>query len=99
MNQQFHIYHSTGKDRFQEIEIQPRVYAGFVYANTLEEAFKLSQTDFNSDWDTRSTSIGDVIQADDGFYMVLGKGFKLLDNTSKNDSELNSLESTLGQTE
>jgi hypothetical protein len=36
--------------------------------------------------------VGDVIQADDGFYMVCGIGFRLLDDTSKNDSELNSLE-------
>ena len=40
----------------------------------------------------RSTSVGDVIQSDEGFYMVCGIGFRLLDDTSKNESELNALE-------
>lgn len=97
---QFHVYHSIGKNRFQEVENQPRVYAGFVEANSVEEAFKYAQND-NVDYEddilsfdqTRSTSIGDVIQANDGFYMVCGTGFRLLDATGKNDSEINSLES------
>ncbi len=96
---QYHIYHSieSGK-RFKEIEVQPREYAGFVEAQSLEEAFKLSQNDFNEsgDWSNnakRSISVGDVIQADEGFYMVCGVGFKLLDDMSKNESELNALES------
>jgi hypothetical protein len=92
---QFHIYHSTGKDRFQEVENQPRKYAGFVEADSLEQAFRKAQNE-DSEWSSyhqaRSTSVGDVIQADDGFYMVCGIGFKLLNDTSKNDSELNSLE-------
>lgn len=75
---QYHIFHAVSPLRFTEIEIQPREYAGFVNANSLEEAFKLSQTDFNSDWDTRSTSVGDVIQDDDKFFMVCGIGFKEL---------------------
>ena len=94
---QFHIYHSTGKDRFQEVENQPRIYAGFVQADSLEEAYMLSQNQGDGDiWNAtnpcRSTSVGDVIQSDEGFYMVCGIGFRLLDDTSKNDSELNSLE-------
>ena len=91
---QFHIYHSTGKDRFQEVEKQPRRYAGFVEADSLEKAFEYAQND-HVDWcfnETRSTSVGDVIQADDGFYMVCGRGFKLLEETSKNESDLNALE-------
>ena len=92
---QFHIYQATevGK-RFTETEIQPREYAGYVNASTLEEAFRLAQNG-NHAWDcyeTRSTSVGDVIQSDEGFYMVCGTGFKLLDETSKNDSELNGIE-------
>lgn len=77
---QFHIYHSTGEDRFQEVEKQPRKYAGFVEAENLEEAFRKSQNE-DSEWsnyETRSTSVGDVIQDDDKFYMVRGKGFKEL---------------------
>jgi len=75
---QYHIFHAVSPLRFTETEIQPREYAGFVNANSLEEAFKLSQTDFNSDWDARSTSVGDVIQDDDKFFMVCGVGFKEL---------------------
>jgi hypothetical protein len=92
---QFHIYHSTGKDKFQEVENQPREYVGFVEANSLEKAFEYAQND-HVDWamnEVRSTSVGDVIQSDEGFYMVCGIGFKLLDVMSKNESNLNSLES------
>lgn len=77
---QYHIYHSTGKDKFQEVEIQPRVYAGFVIADSLEKAFEYSQND-HVDWamnEVRSTSVGDVIQDHDKFYMVCGIGFKEL---------------------
>lgn len=91
---QFHIYHSTGKDKFQEVENQPRRYAGFVKADSLEKAFEYAQND-HVDWafnEVRSTSVGDVIQSDEGFYMVCGIGFKLLDVMSKNESDLNSLE-------
>lgn len=92
---QFHIYHSTGKDKFQEVENQSREYVGFVEANSLEKAFEYAQND-HVDWamnEVRSTSVGDVIQSDEGFYMVCGIGFKLLDVMSKNESNLNSLES------
>lgn len=89
---QYHIYHSTGINIFQEVEKQPRDYVGFIEADSLEDAFKLSQGDINPDWDSRSTSVGDVIQSDEGFYMVLGIGFQLLDEMSKNESELNALE-------
>ena len=91
----FHIYHSIGKDRFQEIEDQYREYVSFVEANSLEEAFEYAQND-HVDWamnEVRSTSVGDVIESDEGFYMVCGMGFRLLDVMSKNESDLNSLES------
>ena len=78
---QFHIFHSTeaGK-RFEEIDVQPRIYAGFVNAKSVEDAFKLAQNDCNewADNNQRSTSVGDVIQDDDKFFMVLGIGFKEL---------------------
>ena len=59
----FNIYHSIGKDRFQEIEDQYREYVGFVEANSLEKAFEYAQND-HIDWamnEVRSTSVGDVI--------------------------------------
>lgn len=93
--QQYHIYHSTGSNRFKKVEVQPRTYAGFVQANSLEEAFSMSQNidyDWNFAFPCRSTTVGDVIQSDDGFYMVCGIGFQLLDYLSKNESELNALE-------
>jgi hypothetical protein len=40
----------------------------------------------------RSTSVGDVIECGEGFYMVCGSGFRLLDVMSRNESELNALE-------
>lgn len=99
--EQFHIYHATQPGlMFTETIEQPRKYAGFVQANSLEEAFKLSQN-LEGEWNPvnpcRSTSIGDVIQADNGFYMVKGIGFELLDDLSKNDSELNSLENQVAE--
>ena len=80
---QYHIFHATSDKRFTETVNQPREYAAFVLANNLDEAFKLSQNDWNPNWSRphrplRSTSVGDVIQADDGFYMVCGMGFKKL---------------------
>jgi hypothetical protein len=78
----YHIFHATGPDKFSEVEIQPREYVGFVEADSLEDAFIKSQNQENP-WNPvnpcRSTSVGDVIQNDDGeFHMVLGVGFRLL---------------------
>lgn len=79
--EQYHIYHATGKNKFTEVVEQPREYAGYVFANSLEEAFVNAQN-IDDEWNPtnpcRSTSVGDVIQADDGFYMVCSTGFKLL---------------------
>ncbi len=79
---QYHIFHATHPGvRFTETEIQPRQYVGFVEANSIEKAFKLSQN-LESNWNPtnpcRSTSVGDVIQDDDKFFMVCGIGFKEL---------------------
>jgi len=75
---QYHIYHSTGKDRFSEVVDQPRIYAGFVEASSLEDAYALSQN-IDQPWNPtnpcRSTSVGDVIQSDEGFFFVKGFGF------------------------
>jgi hypothetical protein len=82
---QFHIYHCTGDDKFTEVEVQTREYVGYVECHDLESAFALSQNVIEN-WNplnpSRSTSIGDVIVADDGAYMVLGQGFRLLDDLS-----------------
>lgn len=78
---QYYIFHAISPLKFTETEIQPREYTGFVVADSLEKAFILSQNDENV-WNTanpcRSTSVGDVIQDDDKFYMVCGIGFKEL---------------------
>ncbi len=78
---QYHIHHSTANGKFQEIEKQPREYAGFVEADSLEEAYMKSQNSsetWNPTNPCRSTSVGDVIQGDNGFHMVCGIGFKQL---------------------
>lgn len=94
----FNIYHAINPT-FEAIEDQPRRMAGSVWAESLEKAFKASQN-FENHWNTaepcRSTSVGDVIEAEEGFYMVCGAGygtgFHLLDKMSKNDSDLSCLE-------
>ena len=84
MSRQFHIFHATGKDRFQEVKNQPREYVGYVNADSLEEAYMLSQNLGDGDtWNTvnpcRSTSVGDVIQDCDEFHMVYDMGFGILE--------------------
>jgi len=77
---QYHIYHAV-KPIFEAVESQPRQYVGYVEADTLNEAFALSQN-FDKSWNPynpcRSTSVGDVIHATDGFHLVCGNGFKKL---------------------
>lgn len=78
---QFHIYHATGKDRFTTKKVQPRQYVGFVNAVSLEKAFEYAQNDY-IDWtmnEVRSTSVGDIIQDGDQFFIVLGMGFANMD--------------------
>jgi len=79
---QFHIYHATGPRRFSETVNQPREYVGFVEGVSLEDAYARSQNNENpwNPWNPcRSTSVGDVIQDDSGFYMVLDIGFRHMD--------------------
>jgi hypothetical protein len=93
--EQYNIYHSIGINKFEEVEDQERIHIGFVYTDSLENAFRLSQN-LDNVWNTmdpcRSTSVGDVIECKEGFYMVGGSGFRLLDVMSRNESELNALE-------
>lgn len=77
----YNIYHAAGPDRFQEIEDQIRIYAGHVEATSLEMAFRESQNfefHWNSDSPCRSTSVGDVIELNNKFYMVCNTGFRLI---------------------
>ena len=79
---QYHIHHSTGDKRFTEAEIQPREYAGFVYAKSLGDAYARSQN-WEQPWNEanpcRSTSVGDIIQDDADFHLVMNMGFKKLE--------------------
>lgn len=77
---QYHI-HQSNPPHFTEDVHQYRDYVGFVEANSVEEAFRLSQNgekSWNATNPCRSTSVGDIIQAPDGFYMVKGIGFQKL---------------------
>lgn len=78
----YQIFHASGPDRFMAIEAQPRVLVGFVEANSLEEAYELSQNGEDSSWNRfnpcRSTSVGDAIKDEEGYHMVTIFGFKLL---------------------
>jgi hypothetical protein len=64
-----------------ETEKQPRAYAGYVKASSLEDAFIKSQN-IDEPWNPynpcRSTSVGDIIQDDDNFHIVMKEGFKVL---------------------
>lgn len=87
---QYHIYQAVGPEQFTETENQTRVYAGFVETSSLESAYLLSQNHaepWNSYNPCRSTSIGDVIQDDKGFYMVCNLGFRLLNSVAE-ESEM-----------
>lgn len=85
MKRLFMIHHAI-KPVFDETVYQKREYVNAVRATSLEEAFQLSQNDFNDNWSTdikplRSTSVGDIIQDDDKFFLVCGQGFRELENT------------------
>lgn len=95
----YQIYQATGTNRGTEIEHQPREYAGFVHAESLEQAFEYSQNE-DEDWsmnEVQSTSVGDVIRFEETFYMVCGTGFKLLEykiGSVINNVEFGSLSTT-----
>lgn len=82
VQKQFHIYHCINKEfMFTETEKQPRKYVGSVMARDMEQAFMYAQNDFNEaykKYGQRSTSVGDIVQDDHGFYMVMNMGFKLI---------------------
>jgi hypothetical protein len=76
----YHIHHCTNPS-FEEVVKQPRKYAGIVEAESIEEAFELSQN-IDKSWNIahpcRSTSVGDVIQNGDKLFIVCNVGFKEL---------------------
>ena len=75
----YYIFHATEPGlRFTETENQPRRYAGYVDANSLDQAFAYAQNHY-TDWaknQERSTSIGDIINCEGKYYLVCGRGFK-----------------------
>ncbi len=88
MKRQFHI-HQAIKPTFNETEVQLRKYVGFVNAESLNEAFVLSQTE-NHDWqknEVRSTSVGDVIQDYDKLFLVKSVGFQELTAITEPEEE------------
>jgi hypothetical protein len=55
---------------------------GSVEAESIVDAFRLAQNDFNEEYASlgcRSTSVGDIITDGDNHYMVKGKGFASCD--------------------
>lgn len=78
--QEYSIYHAVNPT-FDEEFIQERALVGTVQAESLEDAYRLSQN-FDSNWNEqnpcRSTSVGDVIRGTEGFFVVAGIGFKEL---------------------
>lgn len=88
MEQLYFIHHATGKERFLEVENQPRVYVDCVWANSLEQAYIFAQNMVDS-WSPnmypcRSTAVGDMIQTSEGeFFMVCGEGFRPLSFINK----------------
>jgi len=80
-NNLYHIFLSVETDKmFTEEEYQVRRYAATVIASDLEDAFRQAQQE-NPDYAekrVRSCAVGDLIQDQEGFYMVCASGFKLI---------------------
>lgn len=82
--QQYHIHHSVDRIKMFTPEVnQKREYVGFVEAESLDDAFHKSQNlDRDINWNPtnpkRSTSVGDIIQDNEGFYLVEDVGFRKL---------------------
>ena len=77
---EFLIWHCINP-KFTEEVFQLREVVGSVEATTINEAFFYSQN-IDDSWlnsDIRSTSVGDVIQDREKFYLVKNIGFELLD--------------------
>lgn len=91
----FRVWFATGPDRFTDKLDQQREVVGYVEANSLEHAFMQTQNigrNWCEDKPLRSSSVGDVFESDQGFFMINGTGFTLLETMSKNESEQSSFE-------
>jgi len=87
LKREFCIYHNTNKETMfrstplKDGEKRDFKYIGAVMASSLEEAFILSQNDFNEEYaeiGARSTSVGDMILDGNDFYLVKGIGFECI---------------------
>lgn len=86
----FSIYHPVGGS--MNHDCTPALYmyecVCTLEADSLEEAFRLSQNDFNEEYakiGVRSTSVGDIIQSQEDWEnkecnLVMGVGFKTVSN-------------------
>lgn len=80
---QFHIFHCTNiETMYREIERQPRKWVASVFAHNIEEAYRKAQNDAEGSeyllYDVRSTTVGDLIQDNLGFYMVCANEFRFI---------------------
>lgn len=80
----YNIYHPLDGKLNTECKHYAYMYEciGTVEANSIVDAFRLSQNDFNEEYaslDRRSTSVGDIITDGDNHYMVKGTGFSSCD--------------------
>ena len=87
LKREFGIYHNTNKKTMfrstplKDGEKRNFKYIGAVMASSLEEAFMLSQNDFNEEYaeiGARSTSVGDMILDGNDFYLVKMVGFEYM---------------------
>jgi hypothetical protein len=79
------IYHVTDPE-FVSLARQPRELVATIEASDLEDAYVKTQNlkeYWNKENPCRSTSIGDVIEIDDKYYMVKSIGFEDITNTLK----------------
>lgn len=87
LKREFGIYHNTNEETMfrstplKDGEKRNFKYIGAVMASSLEEAFILSQNDFNEEYaeiGARSTSVGDMILDGNDFYLVKGIGLEYM---------------------
>lgn len=87
LKREFCIYHNTNKETMfrdtplKDGEKRDFKYIGAVMASSLEEAFILSQNDFNEEYaeiGVRSTSVGDMILDGNDFYLIKMVGFECI---------------------
>ena len=77
----YHVFHVVDAQLKFTAEVnQERTYVGNVEAVSLNDAFMKTQNiEGNEEWPRRSTSVGDLIQVDDQYYLVKGIGFEAID--------------------